>query len=151
MRYFQKKMKKVEVNLQINAKPEEVIKAFTNPTMLKEWWGVEKNLIQKKAGGLYIIGWDITEKGMKYVSTGVIKKYNPKLELEIADFAYLNPEKSFLGPMTLTVRAVEKNEVTEVYLCQDGYQEGEDWDWYYEAVKEAWPQVMKALKKYLEQ
>ena len=130
--------------------PENVIKAFTDPTMLNEWWGVEKSLIHKKNDGLYTIAWSVTEKGMGYVSTGIIKKYDPNYELDIANFVYLMPQKPFLGPMSLTINAVEKNGLTDVHLCQDGYQEGDDWDWYYEAVKEAWPKVMKELKKYLE-
>lgn len=52
--------------------------------------------------------------------------------------------------MSLTVRAEQQGDLTEVHLCQDGYQYGEDWDWYYEAVKEAWPAVMKSFKAYLE-
>ena len=143
-------MKKVEVNIEINTKPEKVIKAFTDLKMLNEWWGVEKSLIEKKIGGLYTIAWGVTEKGMGYVSTGIIRKYDANRELEIDNFAYLNPEKPFLGPMSLTVRAIEKNGVSGVYLCQDGYQEGENWDWYYNAVKDAWPNVMKEFKKYLE-
>jgi uncharacterized protein YndB with AHSA1/START domain len=143
-------MKKVEVNIPIATKPENVIKAFTDPKMLSEWWGVEKTLIQKEIGGLYTIAWSVTENGMRYVSSGIIKKYDSNRELEIANFVYLNPEKPFLGPMNLTVRAIEKNGLTNVYLCQDGYQEGNDWDWYYQAVREAWPKVMQELKKYLE-
>lgn len=60
------------------------------------------------------------------------------------------PERPFLGSMGLTVRAVKNDGLTNVYLCQDGYQEGDDWDWYYQAVKEAWPNVMQEFKKYLE-
>ena len=144
------KVKKVEVNIQISTTPENVIKAFTDPAMLKDWWGVEKILIQKKDGGLYTIAWNVGEGGIGFVSSGVINKYDPNSELEIINMVYLNPQKPFLGPMSLTVRANESNGLTNVYLCQDGYQEGDDWDWYYQAVKEAWPKVMQEFKKYLE-
>lgn len=143
-------MKKVEVDLRIATKPENVIKAFTEPSMLNEWWGVEKALIEKRIGGLYTLAWKVTENGMGYVSTGIINKFDPNKELEISNFIYLNPDKPFLGPMALTVRAAENNGNTDVYLCQDGYQEGDDWDWYYQAVKDAWPMVMQEFKKYLE-
>lgn len=143
-------MKKVEVNIKISTSPENIIKAFTDPKMLNKWWGVEKCLIEKKIGGLYTIAWNVSENGMQYVSSGIIKNYDPNKELEITNFIYLNPEKPFLGPMSLTVKTKEVNGMTEVYLCQDGYQDGDDWNWYYEAVKTAWPSVMKELKKYLE-
>ena len=118
--------------------------------MLNEWWNVEKTLIDRKEGGLYTLAWNVSEKGFSYVSSGIIKKYHPEKELVIADFLYLNYEKPFLGPMQLTIRANEKNGMADVYLCQDGYKNGKDWDWYYEAVKEAWPSVMQEFKKYLE-
>lgn len=143
-------MKKVEVSIQIKTNPENVIKAFTDSELLKAWWGVEKSLIQKKVGGLYTLAWNVSQNAIGYVSTGIIEKYDPKHELVIRDFAYLNPDKPFLGPMTLTVKTREANGCTDVYLCQDGYQEGAHWDWYFEAVKAAWPEVMKELKEYLE-
>jgi uncharacterized protein YndB with AHSA1/START domain len=143
-------VKKVVVTIQINTNPSTVIKAFTDPDMLKDWWGVEKALIQKKIGGLYTIAWKVDENGMGYVSTGIIKKYDPNCELEIASLVYLNPAKAFLGPMSLAIRATEKNGSTDVYLCQDGYQQGDEWLLYYQAVKEAWPAVMEDFKKYLE-
>lgn len=143
-------MKKVEATILIETNPGKVISAFTDPQKLAGWWQVGKTLIEAKPGGVYTLAWAVTEKGMGYVSTGIIKTYRPENELVIENFVYLNPEKPFLGPMSLTVRATEKEGGTEVYLCQDGYQSGEDWDWYYEAVKEAWPQVLETLKMYLE-
>lgn len=143
-------MKKVEVYISINTTPEKVIDAFTEPEMLKAWWQVEKTLIDKKLKGLYILTWALTDKGIGYVSSGSIKEYIRTEKLVIENFAYLNYEKPFLGPMSLTVTAISKNDTCEVYLCQDGYQAGPDWDWYYEAVKDAWPKVMQMLKDYLE-
>jgi hypothetical protein len=53
--------------------------------------------------------------------------------------------------MMLTIRAMKKDsDITELYLCQEGYGQGSDWDWYYEAVKQAWPAVVNTLKEYLE-
>ncbi|HEY0744160.1 MAG TPA: hypothetical protein VGD40_21990, partial [Chryseosolibacter sp.] len=71
--------------------------------------------------------------------------------LVIRNFVYMNPEKELLGPMTLTVRVTQTGTSSSVYICQDGYQHGTDWDWYYDAVKEAWPVVAKKIKTYLEE
>lgn len=143
-------MKKVEVSIDIDSSPEKVIQAFMDDNMLCDWWGVERALIEKHIGGIYTLAWNISEKGFGYVSSGIIKSYDPAGLLEIGNFIYLNPERPILGPMTLTVRAEEKNGKTQVRLCQDGYQDGPDWDWYYEAVKQAWPAVIKLLKAFLE-
>ncbi|NER12080.1 hypothetical protein GWK08_01380 [Leptobacterium flavescens] len=144
-------MKKVEVNISIKTSPERVISAFTDLDMLKDWWVVERALVQKREGGIYTLAWNISETGFGYVSSGLIEKYDPQKELVIGNLVYMNPERPFLGPMTLSLRAVEKNGESDVYLCQSGYQEGEHWNWYYQAVKDAWPVVMESFKKYLEQ
>ncbi|MBR9998942.1 MAG: SRPBCC domain-containing protein [Cyclobacteriaceae bacterium] len=143
-------MKKVEVKVRVKTTPENIISAFTNPDKLRTWWLVERALIDKKPDGLYTLAWNITENGFGYVSTGIIKEYKSGRELVIDHMVYLNPERPFFGPMKLTVRAEKKNETTMAYICQEGYQEGKDWDWYYSAVKQAWPAVIQRLKEYLE-
>lgn len=140
----------MEVTIDIQTTPEAIISAFIEPNMLNDWWGVERTRIDKKPGGLYTLAWNISDKGFGFVSTGIIKDYQPGKELIIDNLVYLNPDKPFLGPMKLTIRVKEKSKLTELYLCQDGYQSGSDWDWYYDAVKQAWPNVLKGLKDYLE-
>ena len=143
-------MRKVEVTINIDTGGRNVISAFTDLEMLREWWNVERGIIEKKAGGLYTLAWSISDLGFGFVSTGIIKEYEPDSLLVIEKLVYLNPARSFLGPMKLTARASPKGDFTELYLCQDGYQEGGDWDWYYEQVRTAWPGVAETLKAYLE-
>jgi len=52
--------------------------------------------------------------------------------------------------MSLSIFAKPKDGSTELYICQDGYQKGGDWDWYYEAVVQAWPKALEIIKDYLE-
>ena len=143
-------MRKVEVTTGIQTTPEKVIAAFVEFDMLRQWWLVERALIQKNRGGAYTLAWNISDKGIGYVATGIVKEYDPGATLVVDNFTYLNPERSILGPMTLTVNAFEKSGRTEIFLCQDGYRHGTDWDWYYEAVRQSWPAVLKTLKEYLE-
>lgn len=143
-------MKKVEASIEIKTTPANIIRAFTDINMLRIWWGVERALIETRSGGVYTLAWNISDKGFGYISSGTIRRYQPENLLELENFVYLNPERSILGPMSLIVKATRKEGNTELYLRQDGYQEGADWDWYYEAVREAWPTVLLRLKEYLE-
>jgi uncharacterized protein YndB with AHSA1/START domain len=97
------------VTISVKTNPQDVISAFIDPHKLSKWWQVEKTLIEPKSGGLYTVAWAVSENGMRYVSTGIIKTYRPDRELMIENFVYLNPDKPFLGPMILTVRATEKD------------------------------------------
>jgi uncharacterized protein YndB with AHSA1/START domain len=144
-------MRKVEVTQTIATTPGRIIQAFVDQNLLNGWWGVQRSLIELKSGGLYILGWDISDKGFGYLSTGTIKTYEPDGILEVDNYLYCNPQRPFFGPMTLTVKVrPQGNKTSEIYLCQDGYREGADWDWYHNVVVDAWPVVVNSLKDYLE-
>ena len=117
---------------------------------LNGWWGVEKALVEKREGGVYALVWDISESGFRYVATGIIKSYKADAILEIENYTYLNLNMPIMGPMGLIIEAIVKNNQTELTITQTGYQSGGDWDWYYDAVKQAWPDVLASLKEYLE-
>ena len=51
--------------------------------------------------------------------------------------------------LEIKVKQVGKNSCM-VNLIQSGYLDGEDWDWDYQAVLQAWPYALNLLKKYLE-
>jgi hypothetical protein len=143
-------VRKVEASIEIHQPASKVFDAFTEPVLLKGWWGVERCLVEKKQGGLYSLAWDISSNGFHYVSTGVITVFIPGKELLVDHFVYFNPERSILGPTYLGIRLSEKNGITSVLLTQGNYQNGKDWDWFYDAVKDAWPKALEALKKFLE-
>ena len=143
-------MKKVEASIEIRRPASIVFDAFTEPVLLKRWWGAEKCLVEKRQGGLYSLAWDVSEKGFHYISTGIITVFLPGKELLIDQFVYFNPERSILGPTYLGIKLQEDNGKTLVQLTQGNYQSGGDWEWYYTAVKDAWPKVLEVLKKFLE-
>ena len=143
-------MRKVELSIKIATNPEKIISAFVNPKMLSDWWDVERSFIELKPGGIYSLAWKVTESGFGYISTGIIKEYNAKENLIIEKLVYFNPEHPILGPMKLSVEANQQGGETELKICQEGYQDGQAWDWYYEAVSHAWPEVIKTIKNYLE-
>lgn len=143
-------MRKVETTIELKSPPEKVIEAFLDYKMLKEWWGVERALIEKKQGGMYHLAWNVTAQGFGYISSGIIKTYDPKRILVIDKYTYFNPEYPLFGPMLLFVNTSKIGTGTMLTITQSAYQEGEHWEWYYHAVKEAWPQVASNLKDYLE-
>jgi uncharacterized protein YndB with AHSA1/START domain len=144
-------MRLVAASIEINARPEKILPAFLSQEHLKVWWGVERSLIEPKAGGVYTLAWDISEQGIKFISTGVIEELIPGEYLMIKNFVYLNPERKILGPMELEIDLIETGDnLTKVGVVQSGYKYGDDWDWYYDAVVKAWPQTLELLKNYLE-
>ena len=144
-------MRLVAASIDIRSKPESVFQAFLRLEHLKKWWGVERSLIEAKAGGLYTLAWNISENGIRYASSGIISELIPGEYLMIKSFVYLNSEKQILGPMELEIDLTPIDGIqTKVGVVQSGYQYGRDWDWYYNAVVEAWPVTLELLKNYLE-
>ena len=144
-------MRAVEAFIQIKCEPARAIKAFLDEKDLKEWWGVHRCLVEQKQNGAWTTAWEISESGIKYISSGIIAAYDPNVHLVITNLVYLNPDREILGPMKLEIVASKNDDDgTNLQLIQSGYQIGGDWDWYYDAVKAAWPFALGLLKKYLE-
>lgn len=143
-------MRKVEATAEVNCSAINVFNAFIEPSKLKGWWNAERCLVEAKQGGVYSLAWNVSKQGFQYISTGIITVFNPAKELFIDHFVYFNPEKPILGPTYLAIKLDENGSSTRVRLVQGGYQYGGEWDWFYEAVKDAWPKVLQNLKQYLE-
>jgi uncharacterized protein YndB with AHSA1/START domain len=143
-------MRKVEASITIDKPPSLVMSVFTEFMHLRNWWNVERALIDLRKGGVYTLVWGISSQGMNYVSTGIIGEYLQECQLRIDQWLYLNPQRPILGPMELLIMTTPENGKTVLTIVQSGYQQGEDWNWYYYAVKQAWPQLISVVKDYAE-
>ncbi len=143
-------MRTVQAHIAVDASRQRALQAFLDPADLLGWWGVERALVEPRGGGVYALAWGVTPHGFRYVVTGVIRVYDPDHELRIEQYTYFNPERPILGPMRLTVTAdARETGGSNVKVIQDGYRDGSDWDWYFEAVRAAWPVALRSLQDYL--
>ena len=110
--WIQRNMRKVEANINIKSSPNLILSAFTDEKMLNDWWGVERKLIELKPGGVYSLAWKISEAGFGFISSGIISEYIKNEKLIIKDFVYFNPEKSILGPMSLSIIVTPDDRIT---------------------------------------
>lgn len=143
-------MRAVEAECLIKRSPENVLDVFLNVADICKWWGADRGLIEPKVGGVWALAWNVSENGFQYVKTGTISKYEPAYNLEIANLVYFNSQYPVFGPMKLIIEVKQMQTGTLLTLCQKGYQTGESWDWYYNAVTQAWPVVLKQIKDYME-
>lgn len=143
-------MKEITNTIDIYASSEKVFDAFIDPRMLRDWWGVERSFIEPEEGGNYALVWGVNKSGLGYITTGTFKIFEPTSVLEVNNFLYFNPAKEILGPCTLRIDIVDNLDSCSLTVTQSGYQEGHDWDWYYQVVNESWPTVLLYLKNYLE-
>lgn len=144
-------MRSVKAEIEIKASPLRIIQAFLDAEDLRRWWNVARSLVQQKPGGMWVLAWDVTTSGMKYVTSGMIETIHADGYLRITHLVYLHPEKHILGPMELeiTVQAIAPDH-SIIRAEQSGYLFGGDWDWYYEAASQGFPYTLGLLKAYLE-
>lgn len=142
-------MRAVETKIKVAASPEAAVRAFLDLQAMKQWWHVERGLVQAYERGVWALAWERSEHGFKYVITGRIASLEPR-RLVITEMLYFNPDRPVFGPMSLTVEAAPILEGCELTIQQDGYGNGADWGWYYKVVSWAWPEVAKDIKGFLE-
>src|SRR3989338_10519334 len=111
-------MRTVEATVHINSTTQRALDAFTDPELLRGWWGVERALVEKHVGGVYTLAWNISKSGFGYVASGIVRSYEAGKILEIGAFVYLNPERPILGPMTFRVLVENANPGAVVHLTQ---------------------------------
>jgi uncharacterized protein YndB with AHSA1/START domain len=140
----------VEASITIRMAPEPLLRQFLDLDTMTHWWGVARGLVDPQPGGLWVLAWDVSEQGFRYISTGVIADYVAGGVLRIENLVYLNPERKILGPMSLSIAVKEEASGAKLQVRQSGYRKGEDWEWYHRAVVEGWPKVLVALKDYCE-
>ncbi len=143
-------MRHVETTVRVNAAPEAVLRAFTDVEAMRQWWGADRGLVEPREGGVWALAWERSAQGFKYVTTGRIASMEPGCRLCIADLVYFNPDRAVLGPMMLTVQVTAVDGGCLLTIRQDGYRDGPDWDWYRDAVSQAWPEVAKLVKRFVE-
>lgn len=143
-------MRTVEASVIISKPPAVVLAGFTEQQHLYNWWHVSKSLIELRKGGLYSLTWQTNTNALNFVSSGTVGEYLPACQLRIDNLVYINPERAILGPMQLLIMTTPEHGKTVLDIIQSGYQHGPDWDWYYDAVKAAWPVVVLQVKDYLE-
>jgi len=140
-------MRAVSNSIHLPMDPESAIGLFLDENHLQGWWRVEGCLVEPRAGGVYTLAWEVTPEGLGYVTSGIIEEVGAGI-LRIGSVVYLNPRRPILGPMTLAVTAKTIAGGCDLTVVQGGYREGPNWDWYHDAVRNAWPVVLSALADY---
>lgn len=143
-------MRTVEASITLDQSPQEILNVFIRPECLKKWWGVKRALVEPCRGGLYSLVWQASDQCIDYVTSGIITEYLPGCQLKIGNLVYINPARPVLGPMELLILTTPEDGNTQLTVIQSGYQTGPDWEWFYQAVKEAWPKALTQIKDYLE-
>ncbi len=118
------------VNRIINAPRERVFAAWTQPELLRKWWGAHESFsapiaeIDLRVGGKYRLGMLEPGKDAPYVSYGVYREVNPpeRLVFTWAFEKMPGDDPGFVPAETLvTVEFINKGGATEVVLTHEQF------------------------------
>jgi uncharacterized protein YndB with AHSA1/START domain len=137
---------------EIDAPSGAVWSAITGIDHVCGWWGATTGVVSPSLGALWLFVWrGDTKAAFRFFAGGAVAGCTPRERFEIADYAYLNPERPVFDHMRLVFRMESlKQTKTLLHVEQSGYRSGEHWDCYYDEVKSAWPTVIQSLKVYVE-
>jgi len=109
----------VESEIRIRANVTQILEALLNLDHLKNWWGVDGALIQRKDGGIYTLTWLKSEQGIKFISTGRIRLLDKRSHLHLEDLVYINSERGIFGPFTLQYNITEHKSYSILRIKQE--------------------------------
>lgn len=134
----------------INAKPQTVFHAFTDPNQLTAWLHAHSAVVALCKDGPYTLGWCANDDGNYYACCGRIKNFVSNKKIQISDVNYFYSKKKAIGPLDLTFLFQGVKKVTRVTFRQSGTDTGKKWKQNFEAVLNSWEEALYLLKKYLE-
>ena len=139
-----------EASATISAPSQRVLEQFLNVPAMCEWWGAARGLVDPKIGGVWAMAWEPSPQGYRHVATGIVTELLPAARLVLESFLYFHPERPVFGPMRVEILAEGLEMGTLLRVRQEGFGDGEDWDWYYDVVVKGWPATLEAVKRSLE-
>ena len=128
----------LEKEIFINASPERVFRALTEPAELERWF-VQKAEVDLRPGGAIRLEW-----APDAVEIGTILVVESPHRLSYSWHA-LEP-----SPTIITFELTVENGGTRLRLTHTGIGAGEDWDRYYTSVKSGWSAHLGDLAAWLE-
>jgi uncharacterized protein YndB with AHSA1/START domain len=144
------KKKIIHKSVTINAKPQSVFNAFTDPNQLTAWLHAHSAVIALCKNGPYTIGWCANNDGNYYACCGRIQNIRHNKSINISDTNYYFSNRKTIGPLTLTIQFEGTRRTTTVLLKQSGIGSGKKWEKNFEAVSNSWEEALYLLKKHIE-
>jgi hypothetical protein len=144
----------------IKAPPQRILKAFFEPQALHAWWEVAHAVTTPRVLGPYAVAWETTEfrdavlGRLGGVFRGTVMQFQADRGFFVADVFWLPPDGDPIGPMAFEVQctpaAADAEGATEVQVTQQGYEDSERWQRYYEVIGLGWTRALVSLKSLLE-
>src|SRR5262249_18913872 len=76
-----------EIELPVGSK--QVFAALITPSAIRGWWGAARAVVIPRLGGIWAAAWGASEDDPDYVTTAIIRHFEPPRRIVFADYNYL--------------------------------------------------------------
>ncbi|HXV75142.1 MAG TPA: SRPBCC domain-containing protein, partial [Candidatus Polarisedimenticolaceae bacterium] len=136
----------VEMEIEIDAPPEAVWKALTDPDELVRWFPIEARVDPGEGGNIFL-GWGAGMEG-----NCRIERWQPNQRLTTGWVEGFGEGAAALDrePLVVDYRLDGRGGSTVLRLVHSGFGAGEKWDEEYHGVSRGWQFELRSLRHYLE-
>ena len=135
-----------------DATPEEVFALLHTPSAIREWWSASRAIVNPARGGTWAAAWGEDEDRPDYVTTAVMRVFDPPRRIVFGDYSYFasNGQLPFDAQFVTEFSVAPHPEGAVLRVVQDGFPAGPEADAFYEACGKGWRDTFMGIRGYLE-
>lgn len=132
--------------------PERLFALLHTPSAIRRWWGAARAVVIAEPGGVWAAAWGESEDDPDYVTTAVMRVFEPPRRLVFADYRY----RARSGPLPFAADFVTSFEVFPdpagaiLRVTQDGFPAAAEADDFYSGCDRGWRDTFAGIRRFLE-
>jgi len=120
------------------------------PSAICVWWQALRAIVLPEQNGIWIAAWGEDEDNPDYISSFVIKKYDPPKRILFADTRYFSKDGKLPFDAKFTAEFIVKptDSGCKLQVIQDGFPTDPIADDYYKGCEIGWKNTFEGIRNY---
>ncbi len=138
--------------IELAAAPERVFTALVTPSAIRDWWAAARVVVVPREGGIWAAAWGAEEDRPDYVTTAVMRVFDPPRRLTFGDYDYWarSGPLPFEAEFTTTFEVMPARHGVRLRVTQSGFPTDPAADEFYDACERGWRDTLEGLRRHLE-
>jgi uncharacterized protein YndB with AHSA1/START domain len=138
--------------IDLASSPRRTFDALVRPSAIRVWWSAARVIVVPRAGGVWAAAWGEEENAPEYVTTAIIRVWDPPRRLLLGDYDYLaaSGPLPFEADFTTEFEVLPDESGSRLRVTQAGFPADPVADEFYAACEGGWRDTLESLRLYLE-